>query len=83
MVISLDYDISRPTALDYLKQHLAQILDITLADQVETKRKTEKALAAMSTLDDTTMADEEDAEDWAVELVADPNQEESNDAMQA
>ena len=37
----------------------------------------------MSTLDDKTMADEEDAEDWAVDLVADRNQEELNDAMQA
>ena len=41
MVIALDYNMSEPTAFDHLKENLAQILNIGLSDQADTKRKTE------------------------------------------
>lgn len=72
MLATLNNQIRLPTALDYLKIHLNKVLGIDIAGQLETQRKQELAMKAMSLLDkDDAMADEndDDENDWGVSLV--------------
>ena len=72
MLTTLNNQIRLPTVLDYLNIHLNKVLGIDIAGQLETQRRQELALKAMSLLDkDTAMADENDADenDWGVSLV--------------
>ena len=72
MMTTLNNQIRLPTALDYLKIHLNKVLGIDIAGQLETQRKQELAMKAMSILDkDDAMADEndDDENDWGESLV--------------
>ena len=70
MLAALNNQIRLPTVLDYLKIHLNKVLGIDIAGQLETERKQELAMKAMSALDkDTAMADENEDEDWCVSVV--------------
>ena len=72
MLATLQNQIRLPTVLDYLKIHLNKVLGIDIAGQLETQRKQELAMKAMSALDkDTAMANEadDDDNDWSVSVV--------------
>ena len=72
MMTTFNNQIRLPTVLDYLKIHLNKVLGIDIAGQLETQRKQELAMKAMSILDkDDAMADEndDDENDWGESLV--------------